>query len=202
MTPSHDPVILASASPARADLLRKAGLEFDILPARVDEDEMKHSLHAAGVSASETAVSLAELKAMRISKDFPNALVIGADQMLECGQVWFDKPVDMAHAKAHLAALRGRTHSLHNAVCVVKTSAVIWHHVNEAKMTMRNFSAEFLDHYLETSGEDILHSVGAYQLEGHGAQLFNRVDGDFFSILGLPLLPLIDFLRGHKVFLA
>lgn len=197
-TPS---VILASSSKSRAMLLRNAGMTFEICPPNVDEEEVKHSLQAAGASAAETAVSLAELKAMRISRQFPDHYIIGGDQMLECNSVWFDKPSDRDHARAHLAALRGKTHSLHNAVCVVKTSAVLWHHVNEAKLSMRAFSDEFLDQYMADTGDEILWSVGAYQLENMGAQLFNKVEGDFFSILGLPLLPLLDFLRGHKVVL-
>ncbi|MBL4907078.1 MAG: Maf family protein [Sneathiella sp.] len=195
-------VILASSSKSRETLLRNAGLNFEIAPASVDEEEMKHSMQAAGASAAETAVALAELKAIRISRHFPDHYIIGADQMLECGSLWFDKPIDKEHARAHLTTLRGKTHKLQNAVCVVKTSAVIWHHVNEARMNMRKFSDDFLDQYMEMAGDDILLSVGAYQLEGVGAQLFNKVDGDFFSILGLPLLPLLDFLRGHKVVVA
>ncbi len=198
---SPSKVILASSSKSREILLKNAGLTFEIMPPSVDEEEMKYSMRAAGATAAETAVSLAELKAMRISKHFPDHFIIGADQMLECGSLWFDKPADRDHARAHLTALRGKTHSLQNAVCVVKASTVLWHHVNEAKLTMRKFSDEFLDQYLEQTGDDILWSVGAYQLEGMGAQLFNKVDGDFFSILGLPLLPLLDFIRGHKVVL-
>jgi nucleoside triphosphate pyrophosphatase len=196
---SESELILASSSASRKMLLENAGLDFHVMPPRVDEEELKHSLQAAGATAAETAVSLAELKAMRISRDYPNHFIIGADQMLECGPVWFDKPVDMDHAKAHLTTLRGKTHKLQNAVCVVKTGAVLWHHVNEASLDMRPITDEFLDMYLEKAGTDILYSVGAYQLEGLGAQLFNRVDGDFFSILGLPLLPLLDFLRGHRI---
>lgn len=197
----RDEIILASSSQSRKTLLTNAGVNFEPISPNVDEDEVKYSMRSAGVSAAETAVSLAELKAMRISRDFPNHFVVGADQMLECGDVWFDKPVDMEHAKAHLMALRGKTHSLHNAVCVVKAGQVIWHYKNEARLEMRPFTEEFLDMYLAEAGEDILWSVGAYQLEGLGAQLFYKVEGDFFSILGLPLLPLLDFLRGHKVVL-
>ena len=195
----RDEIILASSSQSRKNLLKNAGVSFEPISPNVDEDEVKYSMQSAGVSAADTAVSLAELKAMRISRDFPNHFVVGADQMLECGDVWFDKPADMEHARAHLMALRGKTHSLHNAVCVVKAGQVIWHYKNEARLEMRPFSEEFLDMYLAEAGEEILWSVGAYQLEGLGAQLFYKVDGDFFSILGLPLLPLLDFLRGHKV---
>ncbi|WP_037492561.1 Maf family protein [Sneathiella glossodoripedis] len=198
----QDPIpglILASQSQSRRDLLKNAGLTFEAIAAKVDESEMKLSLQAAGASATDTAIALAELKALKISKDYPEHLVIGADQMLECNGVWFDKPVDMSHARAHLSSLRGKTHHLQNAVCVAKSNTIIWHFSNTASLQVRQFSEDFLDEYLETAGEGILSSVGAYQLEGLGAQLFNRVEGDFFSILGLPLLPLIDFLRGHKV---
>lgn len=192
-------LVLASASKSRRVLLENAGLEFHTIPATVDESELKHSLQAAGASALETAIALAELKALKISRDFPNHLVIGADQMLECNGIWFDKPPDMTHARAHLSSLRGKTHQLQNAVCVAKTGTIIWHYSNTASLEMRKFSDEFLDEYLTEAGDEILYSVGAYQLEGLGAQLFNKVDGDFFSILGLPLLELIDFLRGHGI---
>jgi septum formation protein len=149
--------------------------------------------------AADTAVALAELKASRISRQLPQCLVIGADQMLECNDIWFDKPVDIDHARAHLLSLRGKTHRLANAVCVAKGGTILWRHVDEARLLMRNFDEAFLESYLTRAGEDILSSVGAYQLEGLGAHLFARVEGDFFSILGLPLLPLLDFLRGHKI---
>jgi len=194
-------IILASSSQSRAKLLKDAGLTFDCIAPSVDEEEVKHSLQAAGASAADTAVALAELKALRISRECPDHYVIGADQMLECGGIWFDKPADMTHARAHLSALRGKTHTLQNAVCIAKGNAIIWHHINEARLSMRKFSDEFLDDYLDQAGTEILYSVGAYQLEARGSQLFNKVDGDFFSILGLPLLPLLDFLRGHKVVL-
>ncbi|WP_169543745.1 Maf family protein [Sneathiella aquimaris] len=196
---SNTAVILASSSEARATVLKNVGLPFEQIAPKVDEEELKHSMHAAGATAMETAVSLAELKALKISKAFPEHLVIGADQMLECGSIWFDKPVDMEHARAHLTALRGKTHYLSNGICVAKSSTVIWHHTDQAALTMRHFTDEFLTRYLEQAGEDILGSVGAYHLEGLGAQLFRKIDGDFFSIMGLPLLPLLDFLRGHKV---
>ena len=192
-------LVLASQSASRARLLERAGLQFHIQPARVDEDEVKHAMQGEKAPAADAAVALAELKASRISRQVPEAFVIGADQILECNNIWFDKPVDMDHARAHLLTLKGKTHRLANAVCVAKGGAVLWRHVDEARLTMRNFDEDFLDSYLETAGEDILSSVGAYQLEAMGAHLFARVDGDFFSILGLPLLPLLDFLRGHKI---
>ncbi len=192
-------LILASQSPSRARILERAGLKFHILPAHVDEDEVKLSMRGAKAPATDTAVALSELKAARISRLAPEAFVIVADQILDCIDIWFDKPVDMDHARAHLLSLRGKTHRLANAVCVAKGGAVLWRHVDEARLTMRNFDEAFLGRYLDQAGEDILSSVGAYQLERLGAHLFAKVEGDFFSILGLPLLPLLDFLRGHKV---
>ncbi|MFC4271662.1 septum formation protein Maf [Sneathiella chungangensis] len=200
--PEEKVLVLASQSPSRARLLARAGLVFDIQPARVDEEEVKHAMRGAGAAARDTAVALAELKASRVSRLLPSAFVIGADQILECGDLWFDKPADMDHARAHLLSLKGRTHRLANAVSVAKGGAVLWRYVDEARLTMRNFDEAFLDNYLALAGEDILTSVGAYQLEGPGAHLFARIEGDFFSILGLPLLPLLDFLRGHKIGIA
>lgn len=194
-----DRVILASASISRARLLKNAGLDFDIMPAMVDEEELKLSLKASGASAGETAIALAELKAIKISNLMPDTLVIGADQMLDCKGVWFDKPWDLEQARAHLLSLRGKTHFLENAACVARNGTVIWHYSNQAKMLMRPFSDGFLDDYLDQVGDAVMSSVGAYHLEGRGAQLFDKVEGDFFSILGLPLLPLLNFIRAHEV---
>ncbi len=191
------PVILASGSSSRRRLLTNAGLQFDVEAAHVDEDEIKLALKAEGASAAQTAETLAELKAQRVSRRYPGVLVIGADQMLECNGVWFDKPEDLDHAAAHLVALREKDHSLLSAVCVVRDGVRLWHHNEVATLTMRNLSDDFIKDYLAQVGEDALTSVGAYQLEGRGIQLFARIKGDYFSILGLPLLPLLDFLRGH-----
>ena len=193
------PLVLASASPSRRTMLENAGLSFSVHPAAVDEDAVKESLKAEGASAARTAETLAELKAQRVSLGQGAALVIGGDQIMTCGEVAFDKPADMDHARGHLLALRGKPHLLHTAICVAKEGAVIWRHLEVPRLTMRAFSDRFLDAYLEAAGERVLASVGAYQLEGLGAQLFDRIEGDFFSILGLPLLPLLDFLRGHGV---
>ena len=138
---------------------------------------------------------LAELKAVRVSTRRPGALVIGADQMLDCDGAWFDKPADRDAARAQLLALRHKTHRLTSSVVAVRDGRRVWHHTESAKLTMRNFSEGFLDRYLEQAGAAVLSSVGAYQLEGLGAQLFLQVEGDFFTILGLPLLALMDFLR-------
>jgi septum formation protein len=125
--------------------------------------------------------------------------VIAADQMLVCDNAWSDKLADLAAARAQLLALRGRRHELVSAVCVVRDTTRLWHDVDRPALTMRSFGDGFLDDYLASAGDDVLGSVGAYRLEGHGIQLFSRIDGDYFAILGLPLLPLLAFLRGHGV---
>jgi septum formation protein len=192
-------LILASSSPTRRRVLQAAGLEFSVAAPGVDEEEVKRSLRAQGATGMQIAETLAELKAQRISARHDGALVIGADQVLECNKVLFDKPADLAHARGQLQALRGKSHDLLCAICVAQNGARIWHHNGRVTLRMRPFSDAFLDEYLRRAGEDLLGSVGAYRLEGLGAQLFSRIDGDWFSILGVPLLPLLDFLRGHKL---
>lgn len=174
-------------------------MKFSIVPAAVDEVEVKRSLRAEGASAVDAAVALAALKAAQVSRNHPQALVIGADQLLECDGLWFDKPARKADARAQLQALRGRAHDLCTAVCVVREEARLWHHVERPRLAMRAFSDEFLESYLRSLGGAALEAVGAYRLEGRGAQLFERVEGDYFAVLGLPLLPLLAFLRGHGV---
>ena len=197
--PGAPALILASASRSRRRLLEQAGLRLRVEPASVDEDEVKRAMRAEGATAGEVALGLAELKAQRISRRAPDALVIGADQMLECGGRWFDKPGSRAEAADHLRWLAGRSHSLVTAVCVVLDGTRIWHHLETARLTMRDLGEGFLAAYLEANGARTLESVGAYQLEGLGAQLFERIEDDYFTILGLPLLPLLGFLRGHGV---
>jgi septum formation protein len=150
-------------------------------------------------SASDLAETLAELKARKISGRHGGALVVGADQVLDCQGKWFDKPVDRAAARAQLLDLRGKMHELISCVCVLRDGERLWHHIGRARLTVRPFTESFLDDYLDQVGDAVLQSVGAYQLEGRGAQLFSRIDGDYFTILGLPLLPLLDFLRNHGV---
>jgi len=193
------PLILASASKSRAALLRAAGIAVEIVPAHADEEAVKNALKAEGATAAQCAETLAELKAVQVSQRHDNALVIGADQMLECEGVWFDKPADMAGARNHLVNLRGKTHVLPTAVCVALNGARIWHHVATPRLTVRAYSDAFMADYLKSAGPAVLSSVGAYQLEGLGAQLFSKIEGDFFTILGLPLLPLLAFLREHEV---
>lgn len=193
------PLILASTSSTRRKLLADAGLNFTAEAPQVDESEVKRSLVAEGATGAMIAETLAELKAERISRRHPEALVVGADQVLACGDVLFDKPPDRDHAQAQLSTLRGKTHELLAAVCVAQGGRRIWHHNASARLTMRPFSDEFLGLYLDIAGDDVFRSVGAYRLEGLGVQLFSRIDGDWFTILGLPLLPLLDFLRGHGI---
>ena len=187
-TPS---LILASASRTRQTLLSAAGLQFTSVPTAVDEAGVKQAARADGADADATALYLAELKARRVAQRTPDALVIGADQILVCGESWFDKPVDLDAAQAQLAALRGKTHTLNTAVLCMRGSQRLWHHVSRPRLTMRAFSDQFLDDYLAVEADRALTSVGAYRLEGPGVHLFDRVEGDHATILGLPLLPLL-----------
>lgn len=191
-------LVLASGSAARKQMLEAAGLVFEVVPPRVDEDAAKASLRAEGLNPREQAEQLAVLKALSVSQRRAG-FVIGADQMLALAGETLDKPKDRDEARRHLLKLRGRSHDLITAAVVAKEGAVIWRHIETPRLQMRAFSDAFLDDYLERAGERALHSVGAYQLEGLGGQLFERVDGDYFSVLGLPLLALLAFLREHKV---
>ena len=200
ITDSEAPaVVLASASRVRLELLLRAGVSARAESARVDEGEVRASLRAEKAVVEDAAETLAELKARKVSRHALNALVIGADQILDCDGAWFDKPPDRPRAAADLRALSGKRHSLATAVCVVCNGVRLWHHRESARLTMRPLGDAFIEAYLDAIGEDALASVGPYQLEGLGAQLFSRVEGDYFTILGLPLLPLLEFLRNHGV---
>lgn len=188
-------LVLASASQARRAILENAGIAHSVRPARVDEDELKRALTASPIKGRDLADALAEAKAIKISARDPEALVLGADQVLVCNDIFFDKPIDMDHARAHLAGLSGKQHQLCGALVLAQGGEAIWRHVAIAKMHMRPLSQEGIDAYLAVAGPDILSSVGAYQLEGVGAQLFERIDGDYFTVMGLPLLPLLQQLR-------
>lgn len=192
-------LVLASASRTRARLLAEAGLAFSAVAAVADEAALKESLKREGASAEDVALALARLKARRVAAERPGALVVGCDQLLECEGEWFDKPRDKNAARAQLAQLRGRMHRLATAVVVVKEDRCLWHHVASPRLTMRAFSDAFLANYLERVGEEVCESVGGYRLEGLGAQLFETVEGDYFAILGLPLLPLLAYLRDSGV---
>jgi len=194
VNPSNS-LILASGSAARAAMLRAAGVPIEVAPARVDEAELKLSLQRQGVDPETAAIALAELKAVQVSRRYPGQLVLGADQMLDCDGAWLDKPADRTAARAQLAALRGKSHRLTSAAVLARDGVRIWHRAASARLLMREFTDAFLEGYLDQAGDTVLSSVGAYQLEGLGAQMFQRIDGDYFVILGLPLLALLDILR-------
>lgn len=192
-------LILASGSAARRRILERAGVSFAVETAEVDEAAIIESLESEKARGRDVADLLAEMKALRVSGRHPGAFVIGADQVLSLGFELFQKPGNTVAARAQLRRLRGQTHELSSAVCVARDGAVVWRVVQEARLTMRDFSDAFLETYLGEAGEDILGSVGAYHVEGLGIQLFSRIDGDAFTIQGLPLLPLLDFLRTHGI---
>lgn len=189
------PLVLASASPARRDVLAGAGVDFSVDVSTIDEGEFKKRL----TDPPALARALADAKAGDVAARHPGVSVIGADQVLVCDGELFDKPVDRAAAAGHLRRLRGRQHTLISALSVVRDGQVRWRHGAEAMLWMRPFSDAFLEQYLDLAGDDVLASVGAYRLEGAGAQLFERIEGDFFTILGLPLLPLLAYLRGQRL---
>jgi septum formation protein len=186
-------LILASTSKIRQHLLRQAGLEFEVITAAVDEAAWKQ--HHTTASPQEIAMGLAREKSVAVSRHHPEALVIGADQTLGLERFKFDKPASMAEAQAQLTMLRGKTHALYSAVSCCRQGKEVFAHCSSARMTMRNFSDAFLETYLRSSGQNLLSSVGGYKLEEQGIQLFEQIEGDYFTILGLPLLPLLAFLR-------
>jgi len=187
------PVVLASISMSRRLLLEGAGIDFTAVAPGVDEAAVKAEF--ANADAASLATVLADRKALAVSTRTPGALVIGGDSTLACEGRLFDKPVDLAAAREQLRSLRGRVHELLSAVSVARDGVVAWRHVASAQLTMRSFSDDFLTRYAAISGDALTTSVGAYRLEGLGAQLFERIEGDYFTILGLPLLPLLGWLR-------
>ncbi len=193
------PLVLASGSPTRAALLRAAGLAFETAAPGVDEAAIKESARADGLDPAECALLLAELKARRISERQPAALVIGADQILVCGERWFDKPADRAAARGQLRALAGQRHTLVTAVLCLRGGVRVWQHVATPRLVMRPLTDVAIDAYVEAAGEAVTRSVGAYQVEGLGIRLFSAIEGEHAAILGLPLLPLLGFLRQHGV---
>ncbi len=186
-------IILASTSPIRCRLLENAGVKFVAEKPLVNEDELKQ--RAPGLAREALAQHLASAKCLSVSISHPEDLVIGADQVLSFSGKTFDKPASLEDARSQLTELKGKTHTLISAVCCAKGEAVLWQHSDRAELTMRYFSNRFLEDYLAAVGADACTSVGAYKLEGPGLQLFEHIEGDYFTILGLPLLPLLEFLR-------
>ncbi len=194
-------IILASKSAARRAVLTGAGVSFEVSVAGVDEDAVKNAMLAEGASPRDVADALAELKAIKVSRSKPG-FVIGSDQTLEFEGKLYDKAETVEAAAERLKTMRGKPHKLHSAVVVAKDGAPIWREIVSATLTMRDFSDEFLATYLELEGEEALGSVGCYRLEGPGAQLFSKIEGDYFAILGLPLMGLLDLFRRHGVLTA
>ena len=190
-------LVVASASTARAAMLRNAGVDIVVEPARIDEAAVKAAAVADSMAPRDIADLLAEMKATRISGKVPGALVLGADQVLVHDGVCFDKPRDRAEAEDQLHRLRGQSHDLYSAAVIVRDGAPIWRHVGHARLDMRPFSGAFITEYLDRLGPRVTETVGGYHLEGLGAQLFSKVSGDYFTVLGLPLLEILGFLRAQ-----
>jgi septum formation protein len=195
-----DPLMLASRSKVRQKLLVAAGIPIEVCPADIDEREVE--LSAPSQQSAAVATFLSREKALSVELSNPGRLVLGADQLLALEGERFSKPGDRAHARAQLQALSGRTHTLYSAVALVHNATVVFEHVSTARMTMRTLSDRFLEHYLDVVGSAATESVGAYQLEGLGIQLFERVDGEYFTILGLPLMEILGFLRADGFLLS
>lgn len=196
-------LVLASGSRTRREMMKSAGLFFSVVPADVDEVAMREALAAEHgddvVPAEDVAEILACAKAEAVSAAHPEALVIGADQVLDCEGEIFAKPAGPQSARQQLLRLRGRAHKLHSAVAIARGGEMVWAHVDTAELVMRDFTPRFLEDYLALAGDEVAGSVGAYRIEGPGLQLFERVDGDFFTILGMPMLPLLAKLRSLGV---
>ncbi|PQA74206.1 Maf-like protein [Brucella oryzae] len=194
-----DKLVLASKSPFRSALLKNAGIEFSTASADIDERAVEAPLYETGATPEEVAQVLAEAKALDVSEKNPGAVVIGCDQTLSLGDEIFHKPADMEAARRQLLKFSGKTHQLNSAVVLVKDGKTLWRHVSIARMTMRDLDPGFVGRYLGRVGDIALSSVGAYQVEGPGIQLFEKIEGDYFTIVGLPLLPLLAELRKEKL---
>lgn len=188
------PLLLASGSTIRADLLRAAGLTVTAHPARIDEDAVRAALHADAAHPRDVADTLAEMKAARIADKHPDALVLGCDQVLAFDQKVWSKPETRDQARDQIRALRGHTHSLLSAAVLFDHGQPVWRHVGQARLTMRDVSEAYLDAYLTRNWPGVSDSVGGYKLEEEGVRLFSAIEGDYFTILGLPLLPLLSYL--------
>jgi septum formation protein len=194
-----EPLVLASGSATRRKMLERAGLTVIVDPPDVDEGAIKLEGRAHRWTAAETAEKLAEAKARQVAVRHPSRIVLGADQMLECDGEWLDKPADRTAAARQIGRLSGRTHTLFSAIAAVRDGAVIWQGLDSADLSMRALSPEFIESYLDRLGEAVLSSVGGYQVEGLGIQLFDAIRGEHSTILGMPLIPLLGFLRAQGV---
>lgn len=192
-------LILASKSPFRAQLLNNAGLTFGTENADIDERAVEAPLYRSGATPEDVAMVLAEAKALAVSEKHPDAIIIGCDQTLSLGDEIFHKPADLEEAGKNLLKLSGKTHQLNSGIVLVKNGETIWRHVAIAYMTMRPLQPQFIGRYLGRIGDNALSSVGAYQVEGEGIQLFEKIEGDYFTIIGLPLLPLLQKLREESL---
>lgn len=196
------PLILASASASRQAMLKAAGVDFKVQSAAIDEQRLTAELLSKGADAGGIARGLAEAKALAVSRSNPGELVLGGDSILALGAELIDKSPDLVTLRTVLRKLSGTTHELISAVALASDGLILWHHAARARMTMRVLSEGFIDDYLAREGEAVLASVGGYHFEGLGAQLFDHVEGDYFTILGLPLLPVLKELRARNWFQA